>query len=88
MYRIEKWNATRRPGKASDGPPYGKPGMWSPFSQEYATEAEANEALEKLLTPMAGEGARDPKLYRVHRQVAVKAIRRKPGTRTRQKLAA
>ena len=89
MFRIEKWNPSRTPGKASAGPPYGKPGMWSPFSNEYPTRASAEAALEFLIAPLNGEGARNPDLYRVHRQPVVKkAVRRRPATRTRQLVAA
>jgi hypothetical protein len=64
-HRIAVWNPTRRPGKAEDGPPYGKPGMWSPFSIVYPTRAAAEEGREELIKPWYGEAARDPEKYAV-----------------------
>lgn len=64
-HRVAVWNATRRPGKAEDGPPYGKPGMWSPFSIVYPTREAAEAARERILKPFEGEKARDPEQYAV-----------------------
>lgn len=64
MYVIQKWNPTRRPATADDGPPYGPPGMWSTIIRK-PSEDEANASLKHLLTPWPGETPRDETQYRV-----------------------
>ena len=60
-YENQVWNATRRPGKAEDGPPYGPPGMWSTFAR-HSSLAAAAAGMGNVFT--IGDSVRDPDKYR------------------------
>lgn len=50
MFELQTWNATRRPGKAADGPPYGPAGMWSTFAR-HETPERAIVGMTQVLDP-------------------------------------
>lgn len=66
MFELQRWNPTRRPGKAEDGPPYGPPGMWSTFAR-HARPEDAIQGMTQVLDPtFFNEGKhRDPDDYRI-----------------------
>jgi hypothetical protein len=67
MFVIERYSETMRPGRAEDGPPYGPPGMWwhASTTTHYATHAEAQVALDRMLAPWPSTPMIDPERYRI-----------------------
>jgi hypothetical protein len=54
MYVVERYSTVLRPGRAEDGPPYGKPGVWSIIGR-HATAKLAEQARQRVIAPGMGK---------------------------------